>query len=698
MNILFKPITDIIKIKSHTAAALARLDLYLVRDLLLHKPHNYIAKSLHPDLSALKHGEQIVAEVTIKEIQAPSRRGSPTKIYTENDTGSLTLVFFNKIHPFLFSRLRFGAKIIVTGKAELNDFYYQISHPEIIFDRKIIGDGIEPVYPLTYGVTNKQIHGYILKALGSCDSKEQHCHSRAGGNPELTAPQAHNFLDPRLRGDDKLGGDDNMQTLLVALKGIHIPKSQVDAATHIKTIARLELLSNQLSLTNIRKNNCTIRGAAFPKAADLQNQILRKLQFELSPGQVEVIEEIESDQAAEIRMTRMLQGDVGSGKTLVALMTILNVATKGAQSALMAPTDLLAAQHFAFFLKALDGLCEVALLTGKTKPKERAEILERLASGQILILIGTHALFQTKVIFGNLGYIIIDEQHRFGVEQRLELLNKAQCPDLLVMTATPIPRSLSLTLFGDMAVSRLKSKPQNRPAIITSTTRLSKVDDVIMSLDRKLQKGERVYWVCPLIEQSDEKSDDAKDFADVLSRWSSLSAQYPGKVGLLHGKLPSEVKDDVMQQFKRGELEILVATTVIEVGIDVPEASLIVIENAERFGLAQLHQLRGRVGRGMVESHCILLYGNAGAVSRQRLEIMRTSNDGFYIAEEDLKLRGGGEILGTKQSGQQEFRFADLATDVDLLVECNKLASKMVVDEDTEILMRVFNHTYLGRA
>jgi ATP-dependent DNA helicase RecG len=682
MNILFKPITDIIKIKSHTAAALARLNLYLVRDLLLHKPHNYIAKSLHPDLSALTHGEQIVAEVTVGEIQAPSRRGSPTKIYTENDTGSLTLVFFNKIHPFLFSRLRFGAKIIVTGKAELNDFYYQISHPEIIFDRKIIGDGIEPVYPLTYGVTNKQLHGYILKAL-ECFPRTSELFSSG------LARRSHDALGSSLCSSE---GSNLLDTLLVALKGIHIPKSQADAATHIKTIARLELLSNQLSLANIRKNNGTIRGAAFSKAADLQNQILRKLKFELSSGQVEVIEEIESDQAAEIRMTRMLQGDVGSGKTLVALMTMLNVAAKGVQSALMAPTDLLAAQHFAFFSKALDGLCEVALLTGKTKPKERAEILERLAGGQILILIGTHALFQTKVIFGNLGYIIIDEQHRFGVEQRLELLNKAKHPDLLVMTATPIPRSLSLTLFGDMSVSRLKTKPQNRPAIVTSATRLSKVDDVIMSLDRKLQKGERVYWVCPLIEQSDEKSDNAKDFADVLSRWSSLSAQYPARVGLLHGKLPAEVKDDVMQQFKNGELEILVATTVIEVGIDVPEATLIVIENAERFGLAQLHQLRGRVGRGVVESHCILLYGNAGAVSRQRLDIMRTSNDGFYIAEEDLKLRGGGEILGTKQSGQQEFRFADLSIDVDILIECNKIASKMVVDEDAELLMRVFGY------
>ncbi len=582
----------------------------------------------------------------------PKRRGAPVKIYGDNDTGGLLLVFFNKIHPFIFNKLRVGSKVVVSGKVELNDFYHQISHPDIILDRKHLGFGIEPVYPLTYGITNKQLSGYVSKVLEIAKSEPSH--------------------------DKKL---------LDALIGIHSPKNVRDVEMHLKTLARLELMANQISLAKIRQKSCAEPGSSFSKAARLQEATLSRLGFTLSQGQEQVLKEIESDQVANSRMTRMLQGDVGSGKTLVALMTMLNVAQTGSQSALMAPTDLLATQHYALFSRALDGVARVALLTGKTKSKERTEILKSLESGEILVLIGTHALFQNNVNFNNLGYIIIDEQHRFGVQQRLELVAKGNNPDLLVMTATPIPRSLTLTLFGDMSVSRLTTKPEMRPEIATSVMRVSKINDVIAGIERKLAAFQRVYWVCPLIEQEEE----AQDFSDVVSRWAALNNIYPNKVGLLHGKMLNETKDEVMQRFKSGDLDILVATTVIEVGIDVPEATLIVIENAERFGLSQRHQHRGRVGRGMTQSHCVLLYDKAGEVARNRMEIMRTSNDGFYIAEQDLKLRGGGEILGLKQSGQEEFRFADLVRDIELVIECHKAANTLASSDDLNYAIKIFD-------
>lgn len=676
MNTLFKPISQLLKLQPHTIKALERLGLYLVRDLLLHKPHNYLTRSLNPNLSALKHGDHIITEVTIRDVQQPKRRGAPLKIYADNDTGSILLIFFNKLHPFIFNQLRVGMKRIVEGKVELNDFYYQISHPDLIVDRKHV-EGIESIYPLTHSINNKQLHGYVLKALDTASS-EHKCASVARDGREGFTSQ-----------------------LLEALNGIHVPKSLSEIETHTKTLARLELLANQLTLSHIRKLNNTQRGAAFPKAKELQDKILKGLQFRLSSGQEDVIKEIEADQASKARMTRMLQGDVGSGKTLVALMTMLNVAEQGKQSALMAPTDLLATQHFAFFSKAL-GNYAVALLTGKTKPAERRDILTKLESGEILMLIGTHALFQSRVIFGNLGYIIIDEQHRFGVQQRLELLAKADNPDLLLMTATPIPRSLTLTLFGDMAVSRLMTKPQNRPEIKTIATPKSKTEEVINALSRKIQANEKVYWICPLIEQDDAEDDHTEldsnpKLSDVISRFNTINELYPEKAALLHGKLPSAVKDDIMMRFKNGDINILVSTTVIEVGIDVPDATLIVIENAERFGLAQLHQLRGRVGRGELLSHCILLYAHLGGMIKERIEIMRTSNDGFYIAEEDLKLRGGGEVLGMKQSGQREFRFADLTKNMDLLINCSKEAEKIQDSADVDLLMRIFDGGLIER-
>lgn len=661
---LFKPIKSFLNIKTSTEDALKRLGIHTMSDLLLHKPHNYLQRTLSADLSKLNDGDRITAKVTILEITQRLNR-SPMKIYTHNETGEITLVFFNKIPAFLFPRLKIGSKITISGKVDFNGVYYQIAHPDFIWNDSTLSP-IEPIYHLTYGISNKQMIDYIHKVIDMVELKMS----------TIQNETLHEFIN--------------------AIKVIHFAKNFSDIKKATNILARFELLSNQLALGIIRQRNHLEHGHNFPKAYDYQKQVLNNLHFTLSDGQANVIYEIEQDQNQPFRMARMLQGDVGSGKTLVALMTMLNVAQQNMQSALMAPTDLLASQHYNFFRKALEGTSiEVALLTSKTKNKDRKDILEKLESGIILFLIGTHSLFQSKVIFNNLGYIIIDEQHKFGVEQRLELLRKAEKPDLLIMTATPIPRSLTMTLFGDMAVSRLMQKPTSRPPITTIVKHNSKISEVIEAINRKLEENEKIYWVCPLIESLEEE-EAKKNMTDVTSRFEDLHKYFKNKVGLIHGKMSAEDKDTSMQEFKNGGLSILVATTVIEVGIDVPDATLIIIENAQMYGLAQLHQLRGRVGRGDKPSFCILLYNFASNIGKERLNIMKSSTDGFYISEKDLILRGGGEILGTKQSGQQDFKFANLTEDINLLVSCNQKANSMLLannyDEGIKLISKMFKY------
>ncbi|MEY3196828.1 MAG: ATP-dependent helicase RecG, partial [Pseudomonadota bacterium] len=657
-KILFSPISTLLKLQKHTLAALNRLGIYKVRDLLLYRPHSYSSFTICTDNVKLSHGQQVIVEVTVNDIEKHHSRKSPIKVYTESVLGPIVLVFFNSVPAFIFSKLKIGSKHVVEGKVELNQgFYFQITHPNFLLNQNQVRE-TQPIYHLTYGITNKQLYGYILRAI------------------EVLEPHFDEM--PRFK------------ELLVALKSMHIPNIQ--ESKNIELLAKYELLANQFMLLSVRQQNNKVRGRSF-NIVD-HSIILSDLGFILTEGQEEVIKEIENDQIIDSRMVRMLQGDVGSGKTLVALLTMMNVAMSNVQSVLMAPTDLLANQHFDFFSRALanTGL-KVALLTGKVKSKSRKDVLDGLENGEIDILIGTHAVFQEKVNFKDLGYIVIDEQHRFGVEQRLELINKATMPDLLVMTATPIPRSLTLTLFGDMASSRLTSKPKGRLPIITKAMSRTYMDEVIASLERKLEKGEKVYWICPLIEKSDIEDADDK-LMDVATRYESLLSIYPNQVGFVHGAMKNDQKDAAMQDFKNGITKILVATTVIEVGIDVPDATLIIIENAEKFGLAQLHQLRGRVGRSSLQSHAVLLYEQTrcSSIAKQRLETMRVSDDGFYIAEQDLILRGGGEILGTKQSGEQEFIFADLVRDIALLTECNAYANKALASsENFDFLVGLFD-------
>jgi ATP-dependent DNA helicase RecG len=686
-DIFFQPIKTLLRISEQAQKALGRLKIVNLRDLVFYKPIAYNLIRINPDLTKVKNGELIQTEVRIDDGLRSSSKRSPLKIKVSNPTGTVILVFFSKIHPFIFSKLRIGQKYIITGKVEIFDRSLQISHPEFIF-RQNLATPVMPVYPLTYGIINKQLYGYIREAISILEN----------------AINTRKFFSQQ-----KLEEKKYIDELLNEIKNLHLigysgTNYDIDRniSLNIKKLAEKELFANQASLVKIKTEEQKRHGRSFPPNHDLHKLILKKLGFELTEGQLKAIKEIETDQFADIQMMRMLQGDVGSGKTLVALLTMLNVVTSGTQTALMAPTDLLSAQHYQFFCNAVENTSiKVELLTGKTSPKQQLQLKKDLAEGNIDILIGTHALFQKGVEFKDLGYIIIDEQHRFGVEQRLELIKKASRPDVLVMTATPIPRSLTLTIFGDMSVSQLKTKPRNRLPIITSAISSEKRSEVITSLNKKLQIGEKIYWVCPLIDQSDERlktafseeeNSDLSLFSDVSTRFTELDKAYPNQVAMLHGKMKATLKDQVMQEFKNGKVRILVATTVIEVGIDVPDSNLIIIENAEKFGLAQLHQLRGRVGRGSKQSYCLLMYNQKklSKFARERLKIMRESNDGFYIAEQDLILRGGGEILGTKQSGEPVFFFADLTRDLKILLHANNLAQSLEINKFIDFQVTLF--------
>ena len=662
-KLLFANVASVIRIKPETEKALKRLGILNIRDLIFHLPSLYNEVKIFPKQSEVRGGDRVILEGSVDDIETPKRPRAPTKIFLTTSCGPITLIFFNKIPIFIFNKLRIGGKITVDGMLELNDYYYQMKHPDFIFDVKTSKE-VEPTYPLTYALNNRQLGNYIKKVFGL-------------------------FLE------DDIKQDPYFKEIFESLKKIHFPSNFAEVRRieeYRKILAKYELLANQINLAQIRETIKKNEGRSFPIATNKQDEVLKALGFTPTDAQKTALKEIQQDQSDPIRMVRMLQGDVGSGKTLVALLTMINVSEREKQSVLMAPTELLAIQHYEFFCKALGNSKQIELLTGKTKNKK--EIVSRLESGEIKYLIGTHAIFQEKVIFKDLAYIVIDEQHKFGVQQRLDLINKANIPDLLVMTATPIPRSLTLTMFGDMACSKLIGKPLGRLPIITNSIPKTRLEETMESLQRKLDIGEKIYWICPLIEK-DEENEENEHLIDVTKRAKTLEAIYPGMVGIVHGKMKNDVKDQIMQQFKNGDLKILVATTVIEVGIDVADATLIIIENAEKFGLSSLHQLRGRVGRSSLQSHAIMLFAHTrfSNIAKERLKIMRESEDGFYIAEQDLILRGGGEILGTKQSGIQDFIFADIAKDMEILIESNKKASEYINNPNIQkypLFLRIF--------
>lgn len=607
----------------------------LVRDLLFHLPSGAIDRRNRPPLYQMPPSGPVTVEGIVERIEKPRGYDSPWRIVLADETATIQVVYFKAQPDWLKKLFPLGARRIVSGDVEWFDMRPQIRHPDYVLTPERASElpTIDPVYRLTEGLSPK----VLRKAIGGAIEKLTDL-------PEWLSPD--------------LVGARGWPSFAVALRLVHRPKSVEEFGPSSAAWQRLaldELVASQLALALRRGSLKRGRGTTWRSAGRLRAKIEGALPFKLTKSQRDALGEIERDLAGESRMLRLLQGDVGSGKTVVALIAAADVVEAGGQAALMAPTELLARQHFSTIAPLADAAdIRTVLLTGSMSAAERGGALERIGSGDAKIVVGTHALFQTGVEFYRLGLAVIDEQHRFGVHQRLALSAKGFAPDTLVMTATPIPRTLVLSYFGDMDVSRLTEKPTGRQPIDTRAVPLSRIADVVERIGQAIAAGDKAYWVCPLVGESEKTDLEAAE-----ERFAKLSAVFGARVGLIHGQMKSAEKDRAMARFRAGDIAILVATTVVEIGVDVTDATIMVIEHAERFGLAQLHQLRGRVGRGAKRSACLLLYrAPLGETARARLKILRETEDGFLLAEEDLRLRGEGDLLGTRQSGIPNFRIA----------------------------------------
>ena len=631
----------------------------VVADLLFHLPSGVVDRRLRPKVADAPEGAVATLLVTVDRHEPPRPGGrGPYRVLAGDETGEIALVFFHPRADWLESALPVGARRWVSGRVEWFSGRPQMVHPDYIVPEDKLGTlpEVEPTYPLTDGLGQKAVARAVASALDALPAA-------------LPEWQDAAFIARK-----------GWPPFVEALKRVHQPAgTEPDALQAARArLAYDELLANQLALALVRSRLRRATGRERLPTGTLTGLIRAALPFSLTASQETAIADVAKDLAAPHRMLRLVQGDVGSGKTMVALFAAAMTVEAGAQAARMAPTELLARQHYASIapLAAAAGI-EIAVLTGRERGREREATLEGLASGRIGIVVGTHALFQSDVEFAALGLAIVDEQHRFGVHQRLAFSDKGRSSDVLVMTATPIPRTLVLSLFGDMDVSRLTEKPAGRRPIDTRVLPSERMDELVGRLRAAIAAGQKAYWVCPLVEESE-----ASDLAAAESRREALEQALGPVVGLVHGRQKAAEKDAAMADFRAGKTRVLVATTVIEVGVDVPDATIIVIEHAERFGLAQLHQLRGRVGRSDRASSCILMFRPPlGLTATARLKIMRETEDGFLIAEEDLKLRGEGELMGTRQSGQQNFHLADLALHADL-VETARDDARLVLATD----------------
>jgi ATP-dependent DNA helicase RecG len=642
---LFAPVTNLKGVGPRVAPLLERVAGPLVRDLLFLAPHGLVRRRPATAASAIE-GEVQTLRLTISGHERPHRPNAPWKIRAFDDSGFFTLTFFKGHGPHLERAHPPGSVRVVSGKVELDRYsgVLQMAHPDYIVAPERAGDipEIEPIYPAAAGLPSRSVRRFAAEAL-------------------MRAPHLAEWDDPefiRRQG---------WPAWREALSVLHTPAGEADLslqAPHRRRLAFDELLAHQLALAQRRKG---VRAEPAPIVgpSELAMRAQEALPFQLTGAQVRNLTEISADLASGARMSRLIQGDVGAGKTVVAMLAMLDVAAAGLQSVLMAPTEILARQHFDTIAGPLASSgVQVVLLTGRDKGAARAGKLAQLADGRAAVAVGTHALFQDDVAFHTLAFSVIDEQHRFGVQERARLQAKGIGVHLLAMSATPIPRTLELTLYGDLDISRLDEKPPGRTPVATRAAPISRLPEVTGRLAAALAGGAQAFWICPLVSESENV-----DLAAAEARATALKAQFGEAVGLVHGSLPAAQKDQVMADFAEGRLKILVATTVVEVGVDVPAASIMVIEQAERFGLAQLHQLRGRVGRGSRESSCVLLYDPPlSDIATQRLDILRRTDDGFVIAEKDLELRGGGDPLGLAQSGFPAYRLADAAAHRDLIL------------------------------
>ena len=650
-DFLIKNVSSLKGVGTKTKKLLKKKKIEKISDLLWNLPQSFTDRSNIQTLDKLEIGKITTMKVKVAKYNFPRIRNLPNKVICEDDKGKIDIVFFNSREGYIRKILPLNSLVIISGKINYFKKKYQITNPTYVVpvSKQDYVNKIIPKYSLTEGLTEKiyrKLIEHVLKNI--TDLTEWH-------NDEILK---------------KIGNVSWSKSIF----SIHENKINDINSKFYRRLAYDEILTNLLVLSQVRKRVKRFKKKSKKFDDNLSKKITKSFSFSLTANQTEIIEEINKDLKSDFKMFRILQGDVGSGKTIISFIAAANVIRSNWQVALMAPTEILAKQH-CNLAKEIFKSTEVTikLLTSKSDVKEKKIIQENLTNGKINFLIGTHALFQKNILFKNLGLIIIDEQHKFGVKQRIELSNKGgrDC-DILLMSATPIPRTLVLAIYGDMDVSRLVEKPMHRKDVITLSKPEEKIDEILVFIKKQIKSGGQVFWVCPLIEESKKL-----DYSAAVKKYNYLSKIFAKKVGLIHGNLQKDEKDKVLNNFLRKSIDILVSTTVIEVGIDFPDASVIVIENSNKFGLSQLHQLRGRVGRGTAQSTCILLYKkNLSANAKKRIQILKSSNDGFFIAEEDMKLRGFGDILGYQQSGIKDFKLADPIQHEDLF----KIAEQNIKD------------------
>ena len=644
INSIYEPIINLPGIGPKIELLFNRMGIYRILHFLWHIPYNVIKRQTHTNIHDAKINSLVTLKVKILDHKPSRYKRQPYRIICLCDETPIDIVYFNARHPVVRASLPKNTERYISGKLEYFRNTFQITHPTHIIETQNLSKlrEIEPIYSLTSGLSHKIVSKYLENILNKL-------------------PKFDEWINQKIINKyDFSNWNDSIKTL-------HNPKNSddlIETNKYRRRIAFDELLAHQLAISIIRNSNQKKRGLAFKNKTSLVDEFLLSLPFTLTKSQKNVWEDIKIDLKSENQMVRLLQGDVGSGKTIIAILSMLFAIDSGYQAAIMVPTSILANQHFQNISNLLEKFSIPTLtLTGKDKGKARIEKNLKIYKGEVKLIIGTHALIQDDVNFKNIGMVVIDEQHRFGVFQRMAFSFKGKKPSILVMSATPIPRTLSLAAYGDMDESKIIEKPKGRLSILTTSLKFSKEKILIERLKNKLKTKEKAYWICPLIEESEEL-----DLKAATIRYKNLNKIFKNKVLLIHGRMKEKEKEEIMNRFQKEDFKILVATTVIEVGIDIKETTTIIIEHAERFGLAQLHQLRGRVGRNNLQSSCVLLHKDSiGENAKKRINKMKETNDGFAIAEEDLKIRGAGEVLGRKQSGLPSFKIADLSFDSDLL-------------------------------
>ena len=661
-DFLFKEIVNLKGVGPQMTKYLKKKKIEKIKDIILNIPYSETDRSRIFKLSELEVGKIQSIKVIVKKLNFPRTRNLPNKIVCEDETGNIDIVYFNSREGYLRKIFPLNKWVIISGKINYFKNKYQITNPDYVTsleNKKYVVKNI-PKYNLTKGVTEKKYRSISEQVINDL-------------------PVIDDWLDDEFNKKNKLTYWNE------SIKNLHNSKESKNLQS--KSYRRLafdELCANFLTLSENRRR---IKKNKSPKKfkKNYEKSFINKLPFQLTSDQKKVLSEINSDLLSGNRMFRIIQGDVGSGKTIVSLLAIINVIKSGYQCAFMSPTEILAKQHFELSKKFLeDSDININFLSGKTEYKKRKEILNNLTDGKINLLIGTHALFQKKINFKKLGVVIIDEQHKFGVKQRSSLAEKGgdEC-DVLLMSATPIPRTMMMSIYGDMDISKIEEKPAKRKRILTLSKPENKINELWPFIEKQLKIDNQVYWVCPLIDESSYL-----DYSSAKKKFELINRKFPNKVGLIHGALEKYEKEKILKNFLNKKISILVSTTVIEVGIDIPNANLIIIENSNKFGLAQLHQLRGRVGRGVKQGTCILLYKKGLSKNAiKRIKILKSSDDGFYIADEDLKLRGFGDLIGFQQSGLKNFRFADPVNHEELF----KLAENFVKKNNIDINQKKYS-------